>query len=55
MRTFASARRVHRPHAEVNVNIITYSLMSYAITAGISFAVIGIVVLMSRALSKRES
>jgi len=37
------------------VNIIVYSLMSYAITAAISLAVIGVVVLMSRAMSKRDS
>lgn len=35
------------------MNIITYAILAYAITAGISFAVIGVVVLMSRAMSKK--
>jgi hypothetical protein len=35
------------------VNIITYAILAYAITAAISFAVIGVVVLMSKAMSKK--
>ena len=33
------------------MNIITYAAMAYAITAAISFVVIGVVVLMSKARS----
>lgn len=37
------------------MNIIVYSLMSYAITAVIAFAVMGVVVFMARAFSKRDA
>ncbi len=35
------------------MNIVTYAIMAYAITAAISFVVIGVVVLMSKAMSKK--
>jgi len=37
------------------VNIITYAIMAYAITAAISFMVIGVVVLMAKSMTKKAS
>jgi hypothetical protein len=37
------------------MNVIVYALMAYALTAAISYAVIGVIVLLSKLLSDNES
>ncbi|WP_283804832.1 hypothetical protein [Rhodopseudomonas palustris] len=37
------------------MNIIVYALMAYALTATISYAVIGVIVLLSKLLGENES
>lgn len=37
------------------MNVIVYALMAYALTAAISYAVIGVIVLLSKLLSNSES